>query len=105
MYFSDYKNFQDVKINPALLWEYNLEEFNFTQMKDVVIQRVIERGWPSDFYFILNYYGLETVKKTIETIPYLSDRDMHFVSTLFNIPLNFMKCFEKKQLTNLHWNS
>jgi len=55
MYFDNYKDFPDATLIPALLWEYNLSDFDYRGMRNVVVQRVIERGWPKDWYFILNY--------------------------------------------------
>ena len=53
MYFDDYKKFTNAELNPKLLWEYNLNEFDFKDMRNVVIQRVIESGWPLVFYLKL----------------------------------------------------
>ncbi len=105
MYFDDYKNFPDATLNPKLLWEYRLSEFNYQDMRNVVVQRVIERGWPGDWYFILNRYGIDGVKEAIINIAYMNDKDMNFVGRQFDIPLTSMKCYEKKRLLNQHWNS
>lgn len=105
MYFDDYKSFQKAKLNPKLLWEYDLNDFDFDRMRTMVVQRVVERGWPEDWYFILNRYGPDGVKSAIQDIPYLNDKDMNFVSSQFDIPLSSMKCYEKKLSTNQHWNS
>jgi len=105
IYLSDYKKHQDAKINPALLWEYNLSDFDFQQMRNIVVQRVIERGWPNDWYAALNLYGEKGMKDAIKSIPYLNDKDMNFVSKAFEIPLSEMKCYEKKQSRPAHWNS
>ena len=50
MFFSDYKDHSDAKLNPKLLWEYNLSNFDYQDMRNVVVQRVIERGHFNDFY-------------------------------------------------------
>jgi hypothetical protein len=105
MYFDNYKQHPDATLNPNLLWEYNLTEFDYMAMSDVVIHRVIERGWPNDWYFILNFYGVEKIKETIKNLAYLNDKDMNFVSHQFGIPFTSMKCYEKKQSANQHWNS
>ena len=105
MYFDDFKKYPDATLSPQLLWEYNLSDFDFNEMRDVVIQRVIERGWPKDWYFILNRYGIDGVKSVIKNLAYLNDKDMNFVSHQFAIPLTSMKCYEKKQSANRHWNS
>jgi len=105
IYLEDYKKHPDAKINPALLWEYNLSDFDFQQMRNVVVQRVIERGWPNDWWAALNLYGENGIKEAIKAIPYLNDKDMNFVSKAFEIPLSKMKCYIKKQSQPAHWNS
>jgi hypothetical protein len=74
-------------------------------MRDIVVQRVIQRGWPNDWYFILNRYGIDGVKDSIRNIAYLNEKDMSFVSLQFDIPLDAMKCYTKKQSVIQRWNS
>jgi hypothetical protein len=105
MYFDNFEKYPDAALNPSLLWEYKLANFDYKGMRNVVVQRVIERGWPRDWYFILNLYGIEGVKSAIKDLPYLNDKDMNFVSHQFNLPLTSMKCYEKKQSANQHWIS
>jgi len=97
IYLKDYKKHHDAKINPALLWEYDLSDFDFQQMRNVVVQRVIERGWPNYWWAALNMYGEKGMKDAIKAIPYLNDKDMNFVSKAFEIPLSKMKCCERKR--------
>jgi hypothetical protein len=105
IYFSEYKKHPDAKISPSLLWEYDLSDFDFQRMKNVVVQRVIERGWPDDWYAALNLYGEKGMKDAIKSIPYLNEKDMNFVSHVFDIPLSEMKCYEKRSFRRQHWNS
>lgn len=105
MYFDGYKNFSSVTLNPKLLWDYDLKNFDYDKMRDIVVQRVVERGWPQDWYFILNWYGVDVVRSSIMTLHYLNDKDMYFVSQQFDIPLTSLKCYKKKQSVRLHWNS
>jgi len=102
MFFNRFKDFPDAKINPSLLWEYDVSRIDYTVMRDIIVQRVIERGWPNDWYAMLNLYGIKGVKAAIKNIPYLNDKDMNFVSHQFNIPLSAMKCYEKKQTIRLN---
>ena len=105
MYFDSYKNYPDAVVNPSLLWEYDLDKFNYDEMRNVVVQRVVERGWPNDWYAMLNLYGVNGDVEAIKKLPYLNPKDMNFVSVVFEIPLTDMKCYEKKQLQPVHWNS
>jgi len=105
MFFENYIKHPNAKLNNSLLWEYNLSDFDFLKMRNLVVQRVIERGWPNDWYFILNFYGLAEVKNAIKEITYLNSKDINFVSVIFDIPFNEMKCYTKKLLMKQHWNS
>ena len=105
IFFDKFKEYPDLEINPSLLWEYDLTNFDYQQMRNIVVQRVIERGWINDWYAALNLYGIEGMRRSIKELPYLNNKDMYFVSTIFKIPLSEMKCYTKKQLAQLHWNS
>ena len=105
MYYDNYTDFPHASLNPVLLWEYDLSDFDYQSMRNIVVQRVIERGWPNDWYFMLNYYGMDRVKSTIKDLLYLNDKDMNFVSHQFGIPLKTLRCYEKKQSLRQHWDS
>jgi hypothetical protein len=105
IYFDDYKDHPDAKINPSLLWEYDLTNFDYQKMRNVVVQRVIERGWPDDWYAAFNLYGEDGMLESVKAIPYLNDKDMNFASVIFQIPISELKCYEKKQSQQAHWNS
>jgi hypothetical protein len=105
MYFSNYRDRKGTTINPSLLWEYDLKHFDYQAMRSLVVQRVIERGWPADWYAILNRYGEDGVKEAIRSLPYLNERDAHFVSLIFQIPSNEMACYARKPSRPTHWSS
>ena len=105
MYFKNYSEHPDAKINPSLLWEYNFDKVDFMTMRNIVVQRVVERGWPQDWFAMLNLYGVNAVKEAIKELSYLNEKDMNFVSQVFDIPLTDLKCYTKKQSAQPHWNS
>ncbi len=105
IYLKDHKEHPDAHLNPSLLWEYDLSSFDYQQMRNIVVQRVIERGWPEDWWAILNMYNEDGIKDAIRDIPYLNDKNMNFVSNAFHIPLSELKCYERKQLRQGHWNA
>ncbi|MBS1530564.1 MAG: hypothetical protein JSU01_09670 [Bacteroidetes bacterium] len=104
-YLKDYKKHPDAKVNPSLLWEFDLSKFDYQECRNVVVQRVIERGWPEDWWAILNLYGEDGVKEAIRTMPYLNDGDMKFMSRIFEIPLTEMNCYHRKRYRHQNWNS
>ena len=104
MYFSHYNNSDIKEVNPSLLWEYNLENFDYQAMRNQVVQRVIERGWRDDYQAIFNLYGMQNVIDTIKEIKYLNKKDMNFVHIVFHIPLKELRCYRESQLNPRHWN-
>ena len=81
-----------------MLWEYELENFDWEAMRTVVLQRVIERGRMDDFYAALNLYGLNGFKEGIKNIPYLNAKDIAFVCKVFGLKKRELKCYIQKQL-------
>lgn len=105
MYFSDYHLHKNISIRSSLLWEYDLNQVDFETMKNLIIQRVIERGRKDDFYAIINMYGLEEVRNTIKKLPYLTKKDAAFVRVVFNIKKEELACYSRPQSKHQHWTS
>lgn len=105
MPFEDYHNHRNAEVRPSLLWEFDLEKFDWQQMRNEVVQRVLERGRMDDFYAILNLYGMEGVKAALREIPYMNDKDMNFACVAFDLRKEELKCYTRKQSMPLHWNS
>lgn len=84
------------EISPSLLWEYDLSTFDWWKSRKIVVQRVIERGWLTDFYAALNMYGgIEGFREIIKEVPYLSPRDMRFVCIVFNLKKEELRCYTR----------
>ena len=105
MFFDKYYLHKNAKIRNSLFWEYEIEKINWQQMRVIIVQRVVERGRINDFYAILNIYGLKGVKEAIKQIPYLNQKDLAFVCSVFEIKKEELKCYTKKPLKNQLWNS
>jgi hypothetical protein len=65
-------------LSPHLLWEYNLESFDFDRSKKIVIERVIERGNISDWQVMLGLYGKADILAVSRKSKQLSKRDKQF---------------------------
>ena len=105
MFFDNYKEHQEAQIRSSLLWEYDLTRFDWNAMQKIVLQRVIERGRITDFYAVLNLYGLKAFIEGVKNIPTLNEKDIAFVCTVFGIKKQELKCYTHKQLRQKHWNS
>ncbi len=71
---------QKPKIRPHLLWEYNLESFNWQKSYKIVIERVIQRGTLEDWREIMAFYAPDQIKETIAWSKQLDQRDKNFAS-------------------------
>ena len=89
---------------PSLFWDIDMTQWDDEKMKQFIIQRVVERGWPDDWRIMMDRYGIPEIRKTLKMIPYLNDMDMRFASIVFNIPQKEMACYRRKQLRHEHWN-
>lgn len=107
MFFDDWEEkSKDKTVSKTLLWEYDITTFPWQKMKTLVVQRVIERGWPDDFYAAIRLYGgVDNVREIIKTIPILSPKDMAFVCNVFNLKKEELKCYTWKQLREQRMNS
>lgn len=65
-------------INPALLWEYDLETFNYKKSYKIVIERVLERGTLEEWREMVSLYTKEQIMETIEWSAQLDKRDKDF---------------------------
>lgn len=97
MFFNENIKYKNAKIDKRLLWEFNVDDnFEWQNMKHLVVQRVVEQGKKEDFYALFNLYGgIEGVKNIIKEIEFLNKKDMNFVSIIFNIRKENLKCYTK----------
>ena len=104
MLFDDYRQHQDSVIRPSLLWEYDLSDFDWQNMRNVVVQRVLERGRMDDYYAMLNLYGREGVREALRMIPYMNRKDMNFACFVFGLKKEEMQCYTMRPSHPLHGN-
>ncbi len=65
-----------------LLWEYDLNTFNYDKSYKIVIERVLQLGKINDWKEMMRYYPIEKILETIEWSAQLEQRDKNF-SKLF----------------------
>ena len=88
-----------LQINRGLLWDYDLSCFDWTAMRRVVVQRVIERGREEDFLAIFSLYGgIEGVREIVrDEVAWLSPKDMSFAYRIFGLKKEDLKCYTRAQ--------
>lgn len=85
-------------ISPSLFWDVDVSKLDWKQHKQLIVERVIQRGTFNAIKEVTAYYGIQETREIIKQIPYLEKRDLAFVHIYFNVPLNELKCYTKKQL-------
>jgi hypothetical protein len=71
-------------INPALLWEYDLDTFNYQKSYKIVIERVLERGNLEEWREMVKLYTREQILETINWSAQLEERDKKFSRFFLN---------------------
>ena len=71
-------------INSALLWEYDLETFNYQKSYKIVIERVLERGNLEEWKEMVQIYSRQQILETIVWSAQLEERDKEFSRFFLN---------------------
>ena len=71
-------------INPALLWEYDLETFNYVKSCKIVIERVLQRGNLNEWLEVVQLYTREQILETIEWSAQLDRKEKEFSRFFLN---------------------
>jgi hypothetical protein len=65
-------------INQALLWEYDLDTFNYERSYKIVIERVLERGTLDEWREMVQIYPKDKILEVIDWSAQLEQRDKEF---------------------------
>ncbi|HFA50799.1 MAG TPA: hypothetical protein ENJ95_17465 [Bacteroidetes bacterium] len=79
---------ENINIRPHLLWEFNLDSFDFERSKAIVIERVIERGDMKDWKEMIRYYGKDKILAVAKSSKSLSLRDKNFTEIYIHSEFN-----------------
>lgn len=85
-----------------LFWDLNTHDKEIS--KTIIIERVFNRGDIEDLRKIIEYFGIETIKKEIIKAGFLDKKTLNFASKFLNIPKQDFQCYSKMQSTHIHWN-
>lgn len=74
-------------IRESLLWEYDLETFNWTRSYKIVIERVVQLGSITEWKEIYTFYKPDKIIETVEWSKQLDKRDKDFARLFLNSDL------------------
>lgn len=94
------------QINRGLLWEYQMEDFDWQKYRKVVVERVISMGRLSDWYAAFDLYGgIRGFRKIArdEAVD-LSLRNLEFMCKALNLEITETRCYKQAQLRKARLN-
>jgi hypothetical protein len=97
----------NLNTSKRLLWDMDLENFDFKKNKKLVVQRVIEDGLPEDYDRIFSMYGgVQGVREIIKQIHHFRyPQDISFICIAFDLEKEELECYKRQQLRKKHLNS
>lgn len=86
-------------INPGLLWEYRLEDFDWQKNRRIVVERVMAMGRLTDFYAAFDLYGgIRGFKRIVrDEVIDMSPRDLNFACHAFHLDPTETRCYKHAQ--------
>jgi len=91
-------------LSKTLFWDVDISQLDAQRNAQHIVEKVLFLGTLSDFRKTIDYYGKAKVKRMAKKIRFMDERQHHFCSIYFDIPLNQFKCYTTKQLNQTYWS-
>lgn len=85
-----------------IFWDVDFDKLDYDAKASFVIERVFERGDVPDIRNCRRYYGDEKVIEALQNAKFLPLATLHFVSAIFNKPLEDFRCYTLRQSNQAH---
>lgn len=85
-----------------IFWDVDFDKLDYDAKASFVIERVFERGDVPDIRNCRRYYGDEKVTEALLKAKFLPLATLHFVSAIFNKPLEEFRCYTLRQSNQAH---
>jgi hypothetical protein len=97
------KNISSKDFSPHLFWDVDVESLDLDRHKKWLVKRVLDYGLMKDWRLLYDLMGFEEITHYATQIRDLSEKSMHFISNVSNIPINKFLCYTWKQSNPQHW--
>jgi hypothetical protein len=93
-------------IPKRLLWDMDMQRFDWQKGRALVAERVAERGNLEDFYAMFSLYGgVKEVREIYKNeVNSLNNRALAFICIAFNLKKEEMKCYTRQRSKTIPWN-
>lgn len=90
-------------ISKQAFWDVDFEKIDFNKNARFVIEKVITRGKLEDFISLRTYYDGEKIKNEIIKSRWLSNIDIYFCCSVFDLKPQEFRCYVMKQSNPELW--
>lgn len=80
-----------------IFWDVDFDKLDYDGKSGFIIERVFERGDVEDIRQCRRYYGDERVVEALLKAKFLRSDTLHFVSAIFEKPLEAFRCYALRQ--------
>jgi len=91
-------------INKAYFWDVNINTLDEKKSMRLIVERVLTLGSIAEINTVISMYGVENVKNTPLNLNWIDEKNLNFMSMIFDLPKTEFKCYKRKQLKTQHWN-
>ena len=85
-----------------IFWDVDFDKLDYDGKAGFIIERVFERGDVDDIRQCRRYYGDEKVVDALLKAKFLSLSTLHFVSAIFDRPLEDFRCYTLRLSNQAH---
>lgn len=90
-------------ISKRTFWDVDVSENDFKNSHEWVINRVFDRGTLDEVFSVINYYGFDFVKHTLQsTTDNIPNHAILLARAIFKLNYSDFKCSEKRPFV-LHY--
>jgi hypothetical protein len=92
----------NIILSGKAFWDVDKLKIDYVNHADYIIRKVFEYGSWDDILEVSAYYGMDKIKKALQTAPYLKENTLYFASLFLNLPRNEFACYTTKQFHPVH---
>ena len=93
----------NLPIREELFWDINIQTLDVKKNKQIIIERVLSLGNISEFKTIEKFYGRKLIKNVLGKIGYFDPKTLEFILSYYNLKMDNLKCYTKRQLQQQRW--
>ena len=91
-------------LSQHLFWDVDINKLTIDENEKLIVKRVLDYGLMEDWLKIRDYYGIDKISKTAQSIRDLEKKSASFIATISNTPKESFLCYTTTPSHQKHWN-